>query len=99
LTQNFFKYNLGVLLKGSFYFALEEVIIVVLDGVVRQTSSGMVMECTNAQKCFFENGGSPKGKERNCLLSVNHGDRCQAWESDGFKYLIDVDQSKIKQLP
>jgi hypothetical protein len=70
-----------------------------IDGVVRQTSGGMVMQCTNAQRCFLENGGTPKGKDRTCLLSVNHGDRCQAWESDGFKYLIDTDVSKIKQLP
>jgi hypothetical protein len=85
--------------SGSFYFPLEEVIIVAIDGVVRQTSSGMVMNCTNAQKCFLENGGIPKGKERTCLLSVNHGDRCQAWDTDGYKWLIDKDTSKIKQLP
>jgi hypothetical protein len=70
-----------------------------IDGVVRQTSEGMVMNCTNAQKCFLENGAVSKGADRKCLLSVNHGDRCQAWESDGYKWLIDIDQSKIKQLP
>jgi hypothetical protein len=70
-----------------------------IDGVVRQTAGGMVIQCTNAQRCFLENGGAPKGTDRKCLLSVNHGDRCQAWESDGYKWIIDVDQSKIKQLP
>jgi hypothetical protein len=86
-------------LPGLFYYAFKEVRIVAIDGVVRQTNGGMVMNCSNAQKCFFENGGIPKGKERVCLLSVNHGDRCQAWESDGLKWLIDTDTTKIKQLP
>lgn len=70
-----------------------------IDGVVRQTSEGTVMQCSCSQKCFLDNGGMSKGSERICLLSVNHGDRCHAWDSDGFKWLIDSDPTKIKQLP
>jgi hypothetical protein len=70
-----------------------------LDGVVRQTHSGLVLHCTLADKCFKENGSIAKGQERTCLLSVNHGDRCVAWETDGTKWLIDSDVNKIKQLP
>jgi hypothetical protein len=72
--------------------------MVAIDGVVRQTAEGLVMQCSCAQRCFIENGGVAKGKERTCLLSVNHGDRCRAWDSDGYKWLIDSDASRIKQL-
>jgi hypothetical protein len=70
-----------------------------IDGIVTQTHSGQVQHCTLASRCFKENGSVPKGKERTCLLSVNHGDRCTAWETDLTKWLIDADPSKIKQLP
>lgn len=70
-----------------------------LDGVVRQTHSGQVLHCTLADKCFKENGCINKGNQKTCLLSVNHGDRCVAWEVDVTKWLIDTDVSKIKQLP
>jgi hypothetical protein len=70
-----------------------------IDGVVRQTSEGNVMQCSCSQRCFIENGSVPKGSDRKCLLSVNHGDRCRAWETDGYKWLIDSDPTKIKQLP
>jgi hypothetical protein len=70
-----------------------------LDGVVKQTRDGLVVYCTLANKCFKENGCVAKGKDRTCLLSVNHGDRCVAWETDTTKWMIDVDPNKIKQLP
>jgi hypothetical protein len=70
-----------------------------IDGVVRQTSEGMVMQCSCSQRCFIENGSVQVGSQRICLLSVNHGDRCRAWETDGYKWLIDSEPSKIKQLP
>lgn len=71
----------------------------VLDGVVRQNANGLVFTCTLSGKCFKENGSICKGSERTCLLSINHGDRCNAWETDVYKWLIDSDPNKIKQLP
>jgi hypothetical protein len=76
-----------------------------LDGVVRQTISGIVVDCTCASQCMKINpdvrpgscvpGGSAK---KNCQLSVDHGGRCIAYPDDTTSWLIDTDTSKIKQI-
>jgi hypothetical protein len=77
-----------------------------VDGIVRQTMGGIVVDCTCVAQCMKANpearpascvpGGSGK---KDCQLSVDHGDRCLAYPNDTTTWLIDTDTSKIKQIP
>lgn len=64
-----------------------------IDGCVSQlNSNGIVVSCTANTMC-------QKQGTKKCLLSVDHASRCQAWDIDKAHWLIDTDQTKIKQLP
>ncbi|OXB94731.1 hypothetical protein [Parageobacillus galactosidasius] len=66
-------------------------------GVVKQLQEGLVFECSLAEQCkALHNGQLPAKK--NCLLSVDHGDRCRAWDNQHFTWLIHKDPNLIEQL-
>ncbi|QHW35641.1 hypothetical protein GZH47_32605 (plasmid) [Paenibacillus rhizovicinus] len=67
-------------------------------GVVTQTGGGMVYQCSLAEKCKTEHGLETIPGKKQCLLSVDHGDRCQAWDNQKFTWLIHTDPNRIQQL-
>jgi hypothetical protein len=77
-----------------------------VDGIVKQLRSGVVIECSAVEECMKANTGvqnvlnSNGCIKRNCVLSVSeHGDRCSAYPCDTTTWLIDIDTSRIKQIP
>ena len=79
------------------------------DGIVKQLDQigSVVIECSLVHKCIANNPDYANAtligngcRKKNCLLSVqNHGERCLAYPQDSNMFLIDTDQSRIKQLP
>jgi hypothetical protein len=70
-------------------------------GFVKQLNDayGTVIECSAAKKCKVENGGDqaiPCPKK--CVLAVDHGARCKAWDNEQSTWLIDPDPNRIQQL-
>jgi hypothetical protein len=76
----------------------QEAILMAQIGVVTQTGGGMVFECSLAAKCKEQNGPNTDTAKKACLLSVYHGDRCQAWDSQKWTWLIHTDVNQIQQL-
>jgi hypothetical protein len=68
-------------------------------GVVTQLSSGQVIVCTKKDECMIQNNGacSIPGRKA-CLLSVDHGDRCSAWDNQQTTWLIHENTTLIEQL-
>lgn len=68
-------------------------------GIVTQLNNGQVIFCTKKDECIKQNGGAGCiNSRKSCLLSVDHGDRCQSWENQQSTWLIHENISLIEQL-
>lgn len=68
-------------------------------GVVTQLIDGQVISCTKSCECIRQNNGHDSIPSRKaCLLSVDHGDRCQAWDNQQSTWLIHDNTNLIEQL-
>jgi hypothetical protein len=67
-------------------------------GIVTQLSSGQVIACSKKEECLKQNGGDSIPARKACLLSVDHGDRCQAWDNQQSTWLIHEQTDLIEQL-
>lgn len=70
-------------------------------GVVSQLSDGTVFKCTMAEECMKlkANGeGNMIPPKKQCMLSVDHGDRCQAWDIEQSEWLIHKDTDLVEEL-
>lgn len=73
-----------------------------VDAVVEQLdgAGSIVIRCSACTQCKTNNPDYKPWSTKKCLLSVqDHGTRCHAYPEDQHVFLIDSDQSKIKQLP
>lgn len=68
-------------------------------GVVTQLGNGQVISCTKVEECIKQNNGQESIPSRKaCLLSVDHGDRCSAWDNQQSTWLIHENTNLIEQL-
>lgn len=68
-------------------------------GVVTQLENGQVINCTKVDECIKQNNGECSIPVRKaCLLSVDHGDRCSAWNNQQSTWLIHEDANLIEQI-
>jgi hypothetical protein len=70
-------------------------------GIVKQLNDayGTVVECTASERCKTQNGGDQSIPcPKKCLLAVDHGSRCKAWDNEQSTWLIDPDFTRIQQL-
>lgn len=72
-----------------------------MTGVVKQLNdvNGTVVSCTAADRCKKENCGDKSiPSPKKCLLPVDHGQRCKAWDNESTTWLIHEDPKQISQL-
>lgn len=70
-------------------------------GIVKQLNdaNGTVIECSAANKCKEANAGDQAIQcPKKCLLAVDHGARCKAWNNEQSTWLIDPEITRIQQL-